>query len=379
MTIAKKRKRRKICFLSIQSYPLYNKIYQSQFFGGGAAVQLFILSKEFGKDENYDVNVIVGNYQKVKNKIEIINNLKVYNVRPFSRKITYYFLSLIHIFITLIKINPDVVIQRAASKITGICAFYCKIFKKKFIYSIANLTDVNGKNEKGFFGKMYRFGLNSASFLVAQNKEQIEELEKYKKRKFKNISIIRNSYQIKKTFMEKKEYILWVARAINWKRPELFIKLAKIFPNEKFVMICNKTDDKEHNIRYWNKIHNEASEITNLTFIEFVPYYKVSQYFKEAKIFINTSKFEGFPNTFIQSFINKIPVISLNVNPDNIFLKYKLGYLCNDSFSMMVNRLNEMLRNEKIYKEFSQNCYQFVNQFHDIRKNIELWKFLVEK
>ncbi len=362
-----------ICFVSMLGYPLYNRNCVSQIFGGGAAVQLYILSKELAENENFQVNIITGNDHFTKNKIELLGKIKIFNIRPHKRKISYYFLSLLNLLITLIRIKPDVVIQRGGNKFSGICAFYCKYYKKKFLFSIANLTDVNGKHEEGFLGKFFKYGIENATHIVAQNKNQINELEKYKKRKFNNFTLIKSSYEIEDHLLTNKKHILWVARAINWKRPELFFKLAKNFSNESFVMICNKTDNKIENIKYWKTIKNKALKISNVTFIDFVPFYEINQYFKKAKIFINTSIYEGFPNTFVQAFVNKTPVISLNVNPDNILTYHKLGSYCNNDFNAMVRNLKNLLNNKDMYSQYSQNCYNYVFNNYNIKKNVKLW------
>ncbi|MFX1501563.1 MAG: glycosyltransferase family 4 protein [Promethearchaeota archaeon] len=374
-----KKPKTKLSFVVFMGYPLYNKRIKSELFGGGAGVQIYLLSKEFAKNSNFDTTVITGNYKFTKNKIELWNNLRLFNIRPFKRKLTYYFLSLLNFFIVLIRLNPDVVIQRGGTKNTGICAFYCKLFKKKFIFSIANITDVNGEAEKGFFGRFYKYGLNNAHHIVAQNKEQILELT-HRKRKIGNICLIKSSYEVQDdNSIKKKEHILWVARAINWKRPELFIELAKKFHDRKFIMICNKTDTKVESIHYWNRIYNKAKKIRNLEFFEFIPFHKINEYFKTAKVFVNTSTFEGFPNTFIQAFQNRTPVLSLKVNPEGILNEYNLGFDCNNSFDKMVKNLSELLENRELYNKFSENCYEYFNNFHNIKNNMKLWIKLIIK
>ena len=361
------------------AYPLYNKQSKKKIFGGGAAVQLYLLSKELAKNNDSDVNVVCSNDKQTNNKIELIGNIKLYKVRPIIRRLTYYFFSMINLFITLIKINPDVVIQRHADKVTGICAFYCKIFRKKFIYSIASIADVTGEREIGFLGKFYRYGINNANIIIAQNKDQILELEKTKKKSFKNISIIKNSYEIAENRIENKKHILWVSRAIGLKRPELFLKLAKEFPVEKFIMICNKTDYKIQNVRYWKAIYNKSLEISNLEFLEFVSFYKIDNYFKEARVIINTSTFEGFPNTFIQAFQNKTPVLSLKVNPENIFTDYQIGFCCNDDFDLMVKNLKKLLEDQELFMYYSENCYNYAKKYHNIRENIKFWVEIINR
>lgn len=375
--LIKEDKKNKICFVSIMGYPLYNQKCKRQFFGGGAAVQLHILAKQLAIDENFDVNVITGNYNLTKNRLELLNNIKLYNVHPIKRKPFYYFFSLINIFFFLVRIKPNVVIQMGGNKVSGVCALYCKLFKKKFLFSIANLTDVNGKNERNFLGKFFKYGIDNATHIIAQNKNQIRELEKYKKRKYTNITIIKNSYKIIDEPIRDKKLILWAARAINWKRPELFLKLAEKFPKEEFLMICNKTDEKIHNIKYWNTLFEKASKISNLIFLEFIPFNEINQYFKKAKIFVNTSIFEGFPNTFIHSFINKTPVISINVNPDELFTKNKIGFWCNNNFNIMVEKIKELLRNEVFFKQYSQNCIEYCKKYHNVKNNIKIWSRLI--
>ncbi|MHA1439372.1 MAG: glycosyltransferase family 4 protein [Promethearchaeota archaeon] len=378
MSVNKERKI-KVCFVSMLGYPLYNKQCKRKLFGGGAAVQLYLLSKELSKNSNFEINVITGNYQLTENKVEIADNIKIYNIRPIQRKFSYYFFSLINLFIILMKIKPDVIIQRGADKVSGVCAFYCKLFNKKFLFSIANLTDVNGKSERGFLGRFFKYGINNANHIIAQNKDQILVLEKYKNKRFNNITVIKSSYEIKEPIIKDKKEILWVGRAIDWKRPELFFKLAEKFPNEQFIMICNKTDNKIESIKYWNTINAEASKISNLKFLEFVPFHEINQFFEKAKVIVNTSIYEGFPNTFIQAFRNKKPIISLNVNPDDLLTKNKLGFWCNNNFDEMVKNLKKLLENEELYNIYSQNCINYAREHHDVKKNVKQWiKIIME-
>ena len=68
----------------------------------------------------------------------------------------------------------------------------------------------------------------------------------------------------------------------------------------------------------------EAEKLPNVTFLGTVPPIEMEGWFKKKKLFMNTSIREGFPNTFLQAWMNRVPVVSLNIDPDGIIEKYGL-------------------------------------------------------
>ena len=364
----------KICLISHFGYPLFNKNCYIPF-GGGSEVQIFLLSKEFARSNLLDVNIITGNYPNSKNKIEKFYTITLFNYLPIKRTIINYLRYVLFFFLNLIRIKPDIVIQRAASVSSGLCALYCKIFKKTFIYSIAHKVDVNGDAEKNLIGKVFKFGIDNATYIVAQNQDQIFDLQHYKRRKFDNIEVIKNGYELTNQKKKNKKFILWVARSDNWKRPELYLKLAQRFPQEKFVMICSQGKDR----LLWDKIYTSSKKIKNLTFLQFVPFVEIDRFFRDATVFVNTSEYEGFPNTFIQALKNKVPILSLKTNPDNFISQYKCGFHCDDDFEKLAYSLNELLSNHELYDTYSNNGFEYVKNHHDIKKLSKKWIELMKK
>ena len=200
------------------------------------------------------------------------------------------------------------------------------------------------------------------------------ELQKYKKKKVSNITIIKSGYKIVNNFVFDKKYILWVGRAVSWKNPELFLKLAKKFYSEKFIMILIKTKNKA----LWHKINKVAAKIPNLKLFNFIPFHKINKIFSKTKIFVNTSSYEGFPNTFLQALKNSTPIISFNVNPDNFILKNKVGYYCGNDFDKMIHYVSLLLNNHEIYKVYSDNAFLYAKNNHDIKEISKEWLLLIK-
>lgn len=362
-------KRVKVCFVSIFAYHLFNCNSELNF--GGAEVQMSILAKELAKDFEFDVNFIVGDFGQ--KDLEIYNNVKLHKSYKLGRNLLNLIRATSQLYFVLKKICPDIVIARAAGAETGISAFYCRLNKKKFIYSIAHDNDANGNNFRGLRGKIFKYGFMNADRLIAQSNNQAAMLEKFYLAKTDSI-LIRNSLPILPKLNIHKKGILWVGRSVNIKRPQIFINLAKDFPTEKFTMIIRK-----NNLNIWENIKKQAENIKNLKFIGGVPFDQVGKYFKEAKIFVNTSKKEGFPNTFLQAALNSVPIVSLNVNPDRLITKYQCGIFCNNDYEKLKNSLSKLLHNQKYYNLLAGNCLNYVRKNHNIKDNIIEWKEAIKK
>jgi glycosyltransferase involved in cell wall biosynthesis len=221
---------------------------------------------------------------------------------------------------------------------------YAKLYHKKVVFCGADDTDFDPEKVQLpiYRDKMlYFWGMKRCDEIVVQNETQQKLLSENFKRKGR---LIHNGFhKTNHDSVEKKE-ILWVAKIRKKKNPQLFVELAKKFPNEKFVMIGGRGSRNSFNQQdLYEHISEEAKEITNLEFKGFLPFEETEKQFMSAKLFINTSAHEGFPNTFLQAWSRGIPVISF-VDPDDLIYKNQLGSVVNN-FEEMVQTLREVLNN----------------------------------
>jgi glycosyltransferase involved in cell wall biosynthesis len=173
-----------------------------------------------------------------------------------------------------------------------------------------------------------------------------------------------------------KKYILWVGRCNKGKRPELFLRIVKKFPKEKFIMISPMVSDERD---LFDQIKQEASQLTNLVFIERVSFFEIQKYFNEAKIFLGTSDYEGFPNTYLQACLGGTPIISLRVNPDNFITENNLGYCANGKLDLMLDKINYILNHPDDWLEKSRNALKYVKKNHNINIIGKKWRAILEK
>jgi len=170
--------------------------------------------------------------------------------------------------------DADVYYQRTAGMLTGLVAYFCKRYKRTFVYAGAHNTDFQPGSELIQYSRdkqFFRYGLRNADLVIAQNVRQAELLmENY------GISAVQipNCYPRPKhdengTLLNSKD-ILWVSTIRDWKRPAMFMEIARKFPDHHFVMVGGAGSSVLEKQLY-QRITKDAQEISNLDFAGFVP------------------------------------------------------------------------------------------------------------
>ncbi|MDO5968903.1 glycosyltransferase [Flavivirga aquimarina] len=354
--------------------------------GGGAEVQANYLALELA-NRGYTVNYIcqTKNENKI-DRIETVNHINIYWLKPSGR---FPWLDQGKYYKPLHKIKPDIIIQRLTSNVNYIIGNYCKKNKARYCWVCTdNLSPFKNFHVKKF---KERFNLKNTSllkyvlFLI-----NAKIMDSYRNNGMKHIDygFSQNKFQ-KKTIKQNFDIetytmitghpkpqnnyslgtcyafqtVLWCANFGIHKRPELFVQLARHMQDTsiKFIMVGGHSDKA-----YMKDLLKDKP--SNLYCTGHLPFERALTYFDFASIFINTSSpgGDGFPNTFVQAWLRKIPVISFGFNPDNIITKYKLGYNV-ESLDEGIEKLNLLMSNYKAYKEISDNAYKYGSKNHSIK------------
>lgn len=359
-----------VCLVAPLAYALFNP--QSKIVFGGAEVQLFQLANQLAKNPRYDVNVLVATDGAI--GTERYGAVTVHCAYTLRKSATNYLRSPLRIYRTLKRVRPAIVIQRGAGAETGICAAYCTRNRSALIFSIAHEIDVNGTYAKrGVFGKLYTYGLDRARHIIVQNEDQRGMLTTWRKPRVP-MTLIKTGYPIRPVKAKDKRGVLWVARSDSWKRPEVFIELARAYPQVPFTMVMPKSADTAT----WERTHALAKGVANLELIEHVPFAEIQGRFDRAAVFVNTSINEGFPNTFVQSWLGSTPVVSLKVNPDGILERTRGGYGCDDDKKLFITKVGAILKDQSLATRLGKNGLTHVAKDHDITKTAKQWSAVID-
>jgi glycosyltransferase involved in cell wall biosynthesis len=351
----------KICYIAPKAYPIFNPDIGNYF--GGVNVDLYYLATEMAKDKRFESSFIVADYGQ--SDSEVIEGVKLFKALDFSKG---PFNGLIRTWRALKGADADIYFIECASPGVPLVALFCKIFKKIFVYRTAHIFECDGTYLRQHFllGRAFAWSLRGADAVFVQNATDVENLQS-------SIGVsshvIANGHRLPELGRLPRDTILWVGRDADFKKPHRFLDLANSFPGEHFTMVCQTLNDDQD----YKNLVNRASAVANLQFIRHVPFNQIDTYFQRAKIFVNTSDAEGFPNTFVQACKCGTPILSFNVNPDGFLESNSCGLCCNGDLEKLSYNLRFMLENNR-YLEFGSNARRYAEQYHDISKITETYK-----
>lgn len=371
---------KKICFINPSS--IFGDI-------GGAEVQIYILAMQMVQ-RNWSVFYITAPDQIPENNetgIQFISVKESGNIQ----KDTDLFIN------ELNKIQPDFIYQRGRKLWTYYASAYRETANCKLIF--ASSMDIDCYKHKFLFRtpntlrelyiriKRWRYnaeldditlkGMKKADLVFSQTYTQKNLLEK-------NLGIgstvFPNVHPLPEISEEPekrtKPVVLWLARFQPWKQPDVFMKLADRCKDLdcRFVMAGRVSNPK-----YEEQIEIMEREHPNFEYLGSLPFSETNKLLGNVDLLVNTSKKEeGFPNTYVQAWLKKVPVITLNFDPDSVIQKNNLGAAAYN-FRNLVEATERFVKDSSYRKEVGERAYKYALEAHSVEKNIDRFLELVEK
>ncbi|MGA2092858.1 MAG: glycosyltransferase family 4 protein [Sedimentisphaerales bacterium] len=348
-------KKIKVCFVAPKAYPIFNPAIGDYF--GGAEVDLYYLATELARDNNFEISFVVADYDQ--KDIEVIENVTVIKSLNFSKNMLS---GLLRTWSALKKADADIYFLKCASPGVPVVAAFCKLHRRIFLYRLASVLESDGAyiKQHPILGRLFAASLRRAAMVFAQNSTDKENLAKTLALSSR---MIPNGHPLSPLRQQPKDMIIWVGRDDPVKKPERFLDLAGAFPNERFTLVCQTLNNDTN----YKNLVEQAGKIANLEFIRHVPFNQIDVYFQRAKVLVNTSDSEGFPNTFIQACKAGAAILSFNVNPDGFLDTCNCGLCCNGDAVRLTYNLRFMLENNR-YVKFGSDARKYVEQNHDITR-----------
>jgi glycosyltransferase involved in cell wall biosynthesis len=229
-------------------------------------------------------------------------------------------------------------------------------------------TEVNGefRRENPVRGAVFERGVRAANQRMAMTEHQADFFVAAGMHcgMYRNLILPRT----KPRTAEKTIDLLWVARCQRIKRPHLFLDLAERLPDTRCEMVCVRED-----VELWESVAGRAKGMANVAFIERIPYHEAQEHYDAARIFVNTSTYEGWPNSFIQAGLGETALASLDVNSDELFGRFGVGVVGQGNFDAWAEEIGGLLADAGRLGRCQRECARFVKTLHDNRRNVDLF------
>ena len=288
-----------------------------------------------------------------------------------------FFFDVFRLLKLLHQIQPDVIYQRVGCAYTGITAYYARQNNCKMVWHIASENDVLPFQEqislrsimRCIDKKILEYGIRFSHYIIAQTNQQAEYLKRHYART--PTEVIHNFHPMPRENIKKADpiKIVWISNFKPLKQPEYFIRLARNLKDLGEKAKCIMIGAPAHWAPNWQRsLESKMSKIECLTYLGARPLEEVNSILAKAHILVNTSLYEGFANTFIQAWMRKVPVVSLHVNPDQVFERHNVGFF-SGTYEKMLEKVVELIKNPALRDEMGERAQVYAFERHS-EKNI---------
>jgi glycosyltransferase involved in cell wall biosynthesis len=218
---------------------------------------------------------------------------------------------------------------------------------------------------------LYRTALSSADAVIAQTEQQQYLLKKH----FGvEAPLVPNGYDLpdKNQIVthRSRHHVLWVGSSDPEKKnPLFFVRLAERLPNLQFTMISQPISNKED---FHEHLRAKAASVKSLDFKGPVDPEEIHDYYRQASLFVNTSSYEGFPNTFLEAWRYETPVVSMHFDLDGL-LEDGIGGVKAGGMERLVKEVKSLALNTSRRASLGESGRKYLGKNFSLSKVVSMY------
>lgn len=189
----------------------------------------------------------------------------------------------------------------------------------------------------------YARGIRQASFLVNQTKGQQQALAKHFQREG---HVIYSMQEVPPGPFQKVNppLVLWIGRLSGGKQPELFLRLVDACKtkNAAFRMVGPVSETNE-----WAAELSRLAKVCDFRHLNWLDREALLELMGTASLLVNTSSRsgDGIPNSMIEAWLREVPVLSYELDPDNLISREGMGMVAEANWQELVQSFEKLLDN----------------------------------
>jgi glycosyltransferase involved in cell wall biosynthesis len=352
-----------VCFVAPYLWPVLARDRSIRIVGG-AEVQQAVLARLLRRN-GYRVSVVTLDYGQPEGaQVDGIAVHKAYRLGEGIPVLRFLHPRLTSLWRAMRAADADIYYQRSADMLTGLVAGFARRHGRRSIYAGASDTDFEPGRQQIRYSRdrwLYERGLARVDRIVVQNEHQRGHCRAHYGRES---TVIPSCYELPPASRpEKGESVLWVATVHEYKRPEWVLEIARRLPQRRFVIVGGlSTAGTHYRQGFYEKIQQAAAGLPNVDFRGFLPVEDTEACFDRAQLLLNTSVYEGMPNTFLQAWARGIPTVAtVDVGAR---LREQPVYRTVGSIEQAAEEVERLFTDELHWARSSARCREYFDATH---------------
>jgi glycosyltransferase involved in cell wall biosynthesis len=339
-------------------------------FVGGAELQQTLLARALVA-RGFKVSMVVADHGQADGACwDGIVTYKAYRMDAGVPILRFFHPRLSRTWAALRRADADIYYSSCSDVVVAIVAAFARRHRRRAVFRIA--SDVDCDPKRTFFllrrkkwsflrllcdNSLYRFGLRGTHLILAQTTAQQQAMRENFGKPSRVVPSLVDVEPLRHPFEQRDIAVLWVGTVRALKRPELLFELAARLPQVHFTLVGGAaTEDPA----YFERVRAAAARLANVTMPGFVPVEQIKTYFERARVLINTSAVEGFPNTYLQAWAHGTPVVAFH-DPDGVIERHGLGRTA-ASLEEMYVAVAKLAGEASTWGEASGRCSDYFNR-----------------
>jgi glycosyltransferase involved in cell wall biosynthesis len=309
-----------ICLVGLDNLPVLAPEYGAHAVGG-ESVQQTLLARALAR-RGHEVSMVTADHGQPDGVVR--DGIRIY--RAYRPAAGVPVLRFVHprwsgLWSALARADARLYYTSCAGMHLGLLAAFCARHRRGLVFRCASDADCDPARLIIRYRRdrwLYRYGLRRAGAILVQSADQAHALARNFARAGRVAGML---VEPPPPAAERDIDVLWVGNIRRIKRPDRLLTLAAQMPDTVIHMVGGPVPDEAP---LYDAVRGEAARHPNLTFHGPLPYRDASALFDRARLLVNTSDIEGFPNAYLQAWIRGVPVVSFR-DPDGVIGRHGLG------------------------------------------------------
>jgi glycosyltransferase involved in cell wall biosynthesis len=346
----------KICLLGFDTLPVLAPEYGA-YTVGGESVQQTLLARALVA-RGHDVSIVAYDYGQADGARW--DGIRVF--KSFAPSAGVPVLRFGHprwtgVWSALARADAELYYASCAGMHVALASLFCAQHNRSFVFRAASDSDCDPARLLVRYARdrwLYAYGLRRADAILVQSVTQQRSLARH----FGLASSVAGMFVEPPPVAVTRDIdVLWVSNIRQLKRPDRVLALADQLPTTRIHMVGGSLPGEEP---LYEQVCRDAASRQNIVFHGRLSYRETTALYPRARLLVNTSEVEGFPNSYLQAWISGAPVIT-SLDPDSIIERNGLGLALRSPADLLA-AVRRLLDDAPALASASARCRRFIAQ-----------------